>query len=74
MMTDKEILIRGEAFYNAHTEHILKILAANPEAPSIRPSVGTDEEGCPALWKAIHWNWFLDETNELDDGEGECFR
>ena len=60
-MTNKEVLTRGKAFYDAHTEHIKKVLAANPEAPSIRPSIGAIEEGCPALWRDVHWNWFLDE-------------
>ena len=59
-MTDKEVLDKGEAWYNAHTKHVIeKVLASDPDAPSIRPSAGDIHD--PALWKDIHWKWFLDQ-------------
>lgn len=57
-MMDEKTLELATQWLNDHKEHVRKIVEHSHVA--VKP-VGEDLRN-PALWKAIHWNWFLMET------------
>lgn len=54
---NKETIELAIAWLDLHKEHVKKIISNSNIA--VKP-VGEDLNN-PALWKAIHWNWFIIE-------------
>jgi len=60
----RQALLNGQAWYNAHREHVRgilesRILVRNTKANAIKPS-GSDLHR-PELWLDFHWRWFFKE-------------
>lgn len=62
---DEDCIKHGEAWFQSHRDHVLKLLAG--AHGSIKP--GGSDGAKPELWKDCHWKWFFERSRQMVETE-----
>ena len=63
MILTHEQIKAGRAWYTKHTKHVAKLI--KNEEIEAAPTLKADKQD-PALWKPMHWKWFLKRVLKLE--------